>query len=112
MYAVLNKSPTMMYLATTTATTKGGGGVGGGLARQKKKGGGEGWWRGEIKLVHLRIYTRVEMQGPLGYDTKHRCLKLVEVLLYVHRNRRSIRDRSPGRPPRLSQFFYHFAKYL
>ena len=26
----------------------------------------------------------------------------VEVLLYVHRNRRFIRDRSPGRPPRLS----------
>ena len=27
---------------------------------------------------------------------------MVEVLLYVHRNRRLIRDRSPGRPPRLS----------
>ena len=27
---------------------------------------------------------------------------LVEVLLYVHRNRRFIRDGSPGRPPRLS----------
>ena len=27
---------------------------------------------------------------------------LVEVLLYVHRNRRLIRDGSPGRPPRLS----------
>ena len=26
----------------------------------------------------------------------------VEVLLYVHRNRRLIRDRSQGRPPRLS----------
>ena len=26
----------------------------------------------------------------------------VEVLLYVHRNRRLIRDGSPGRPPRLS----------
>ena len=26
-------------------------------------------------------------------------LKLVEVLLYVHRNRRFIRDVSPGRPP-------------
>ena len=26
----------------------------------------------------------------------------VEVLLYVHRYRRLIRDRSPGRPPRLS----------
>ena len=29
-------------------------------------------------------------------------LSLVEVLLYVHRNRRLIRDGSPGRPPRLS----------
>ena len=29
-------------------------------------------------------------------------LKLVEALLYVHRNRRCIRDGSPGRPPRLS----------
>ena len=29
-------------------------------------------------------------------------LPMVEVLLYVHRNRRFIRDGSPGRPPRLS----------
>ena len=29
-------------------------------------------------------------------------LVVVEVLLYVHRNRRLIRDGSPGRPPRLS----------
>ena len=27
---------------------------------------------------------------------------VVEVLLYVHRNRRFIRDGSPGQPPRLS----------
>ena len=27
---------------------------------------------------------------------------VVEALLYVHRNRRFIRDGSPGRPPRLS----------
>ena len=27
---------------------------------------------------------------------------VVEVLLYVHRNRRFIRDGNPGRPPRLS----------
>ena len=27
---------------------------------------------------------------------------VVEMLLYVHRNRRFIRDGSPGRPPRLS----------
>ena len=30
---------------------------------------------------------------------------VVEVLLYVHRNRGFIRDGSPGRPPRLSQNF-------
>ena len=28
--------------------------------------------------------------------------EVVEVLLYVHRNRSLIRDGSPGRPPRLS----------
>ena len=28
--------------------------------------------------------------------------EVVEALLYVHRNRRFIRDGSPGRPPRLS----------
>ena len=27
---------------------------------------------------------------------------VVEVMLYVHRNRRLIKDGSPGRPPRLS----------
>ena len=31
---------------------------------------------------------------------------LVEVLLYVHRNRRFIRGGSPGRPPRLSHSFW------
>ena len=31
-----------------------------------------------------------------------RMLLLAEMLLYVHRNRRFIRDGSPGRPPRLS----------
>ena len=30
----------------------------------------------------------------------------VEVLLYVHRNHRFIRDGSPGRPPRLSHSFW------
>ena len=32
----------------------------------------------------------------------HLAIVVVEVLLYVHRNRRLIRDGSPGRPPRLS----------
>ena len=34
---------------------------------------------------------------------------MVEVLLYVHRNRRLIRDRSPGRPPQLN---FHTAPEL
>ena len=34
----------------------------------------------------------------------------VEVLLYVHRNRRFIRDGSPGRPPRLS--FTHIGRVV
>ena len=38
---------------------------------------------------------------PLG-QTGSRRQMLVEVLLYVHRNRRFIRDGNPGRPPRLS----------
>ena len=35
-------------------------------------------------------------------ENKRACTELVKVLLYVHRNRRLIRDGSPGRPPRLS----------
>ena len=35
-----------------------------------------------------------------------------EVLLYVHRNRRFIRDGSPGRPPRLSQQLLSSARML
>ena len=34
--------------------------------------------------------------------TRNTCSLVVEVLLYVHRNRRLIMDGSPGRPPRLS----------
>ena len=43
--------------------------------------------------VHLDFHTAPEL-----------CCKpvVVEILLYVHRNRRLIRDGSPGRPPRLS----------
>ena len=38
----------------------------------------------------------------LGRETTLAFAEVVEVLLYVHRNRRLIRDGSPGRPPRLS----------
>ena len=40
MYAVLNKSPTMMYLATTTTTTTKRGGGGNWLGKKKKSGVG------------------------------------------------------------------------
>ena len=40
-----------------------------------------------VKVMDLYIYI---------------CRAMAEVLLYVHRNRRLIRDGSPGRPPRLS----------
>ena len=43
--------------------------------------------------VHLPLHTAPE----LGLD-----VWVGSVLLYVHRNRRLIRDWSPGRPPRLS----------
>ena len=35
-------------------------------------------------------------------EAQMQTLLMVEVLLYVHRNRRLIRDGSPGQPPRLS----------
>ena len=42
----------------------------------------------------------------LGHSELRSCVEVevvvVEVLLYVHRNRRFIRDGSPGRPSRLS----------
>ena len=42
-------------------------------------------------------------RGAKGRDnTRENNQFQVKVLLYVHRNRRLIRDESPGRPPRLS----------
>ena len=44
---------------------------------------------------HLDFHTAPELsRTPVDF--------VVEVLLYIHRNRRYIRDGSPGRPPRLS----------
>ena len=61
-----------------------------------------------IMLQEIREPTGRENEVLLSHS-EHRfpapCRKLlgvVEVLLYVHRNRRFIRDGSPGRPPRLS----------
>ena len=49
---------------------------------------------------------RCAMKAPFvgGPAIKAPCawVVVVEVLLYVHRNRRLIRDGSPGRPPRHS----------
>ena len=55
-------------------------------------------------------FTSTETVGLLGtgaqdgHPDSHTLVEVVvvEVLLYVHRNRRLIRDGSPGRPPRLS----------
>ena len=40
--------------------------------------------------------------GSPGFVRAMDVVGVVEVLLYVHRNRRFNRDGSPGRPPRLS----------
>ena len=44
---------------------------------------------------HLNFHTAPELCKDVTDS-------VVEVLLYVHRNRRLFRDGSPGRPPRLS----------
>ena len=63
-----------------------------------------------------RIFRRMTQRGfctaawvlwdfpPEHFTIKERkfCVDVVEVLLYVHINRRFIRDGGPGRPPRLS----------
>ena len=53
-------------------------------------------------LIWNTSSRRVWCVIPGVRPTRHRA---VEVLLYVHRNRRFIRDGSPGRPPRLSHSF-------
>ena len=48
--------------------------------------------------IPVGVYIRC--QGtPLLWGSISDVLTVVEVLLYVHRNRRLIRDGSPGRPP-------------
>ena len=52
---------------------------------------------------HNDCYGRGTQDSHLDFHTAPELWsRLVEVLLYVHRNRRFIRDGSPGRPPRLS----------
>ena len=63
---------------------KGGGGGGGGGGTLKKEEG-----------KNDKSYTMTSLLRQV----------VVELLLYVHRNRMFIRDGSPGRPPRLSHSF-------
>ena len=50
------------------------------------------------RSVKRSCWCNQTQQPPFTSDVR----TVVEVLLYVHRNRRLIRDGSPGRPPRLS----------
>ena len=45
---------------------------------------------------------RLVLQSQSTFAYRSTVVVVAEVLLYVHRNRRFIRDGSPGRPPRLS----------
>ena len=54
---------------------------------------------------------RTKHKGQRNISTFDRKLSLmVEVLLCIHRNRRLIRDGSPGRPPRLSHSSWSLGK--
>ena len=55
-----------------------------------------------FSVKSLAIISRYSLYQELLDDLLSVQLMLVEVLLYVHRNRRFIRDGSPERPPRLS----------
>ena len=65
-------------------------------------------WFGSVISVFSRTSLLIMILSRTCAKKKTKRLKgfkfrrLVEVLLYVHRNRRLIRDGSPGRPPRLS----------
>ena len=49
-----------------------------------------------------------KLEGSLVFnDESSMAVVDVEVLAYVHRNRRFIRDGDPGRPPRLSCVLIH-----
>ena len=52
--------------------------------------------------THAHIHAVCKSRASPGHS-----LELVEVLLYVYRNRRFIRGGSPGRPPRLSHSSSH-----
>ena len=56
------------------------------------------------KVFSKTVVHSVSLEGNsrLSVSVVLVCRWLVEVLLYVHRNRKFIRDGSPGSPPRLS----------
>ena len=65
---------------------------------------------GEIKSREAELGSQRKLDSPLLHLFLNNCFSdiltsivvVFEVLLYVHRNRRFIRDGSPARPPRLS----------
>ena len=114
---------TARHLSVVVAPTDGSGltdlGVGGtrGVKKKKKKKEGGGGGGGEEEkgysshLLAPRLApARASVDPPGPTQRRQRtvvrigCRRRVdvEVLLDVHRNRRFIRDGSPGRPPRLS----------
>ena len=58
--------------------------------------------RGSSDEDYNYIQLSVTTSTVFGKGLDHRVSSSVEVLLYVHRNRRFIRGGGPGRPPRLS----------
>ena len=66
-------------------------------------GGGGGGGGGRTSLIIMKRWRRSVVASELRSCVKVEvAVLLVEVLRYVQRNRRFIRDGSPGRPPRLS----------
>ena len=57
--------------------------------------------RNRAEALDLVLPTSLTNALPLDQTGSQNGTGLVEVSLYVHRNRRLIRDGSPGRPPRL-----------
>ena len=53
----------------------------------------------QIRVDHN---CRATEKGAICLFVNHHKLYMVDVLLYIHRNRRFIMDGRPGRPPRLS----------
>ena len=73
--------------------------------KQKKSNSPAGHHLPPLDLFWASFFVRVQLTSLLLISLwlcEDSFNPFVEVLLYVHRNRRFIRDGSPGRPPRLS----------